>query len=146
MACGAKTVAAAAKALPLTVQSPEFMRGYAVNDNNTQIDRASALSAAEPARGAFPNEATPAAWRWILVGHLLMLTTFAGMSLVVGSLAVWYEGGAGHGRDALFATALAGLLLGAFGWLGVLRLIRFVDGEPPQSGPGLARLTHREAA
>jgi hypothetical protein len=113
-----------------------------MNGNNTQIE----LFAANPARGELSTQATPA-WRWIFVGHLLMLAAFVGMSLVVTALAVWYEGSAGHGRKELLAMGLAGGLLITLAWLALARLLRFVDGELPIGpNPGVRLLTRREAA
>jgi hypothetical protein len=102
-----------------------------MNGENEHLRHASAPDGAGPGREALP----PHAWRWIALGQLWMLAGFTGLSLVVIALLSFFHGGAGHGRDALLATALAGALLIGLAWRGVAAVLQRAESDDPR-GPG----------
>ena len=106
-----------------------------MNGEHKRVLGSAALDGIKPGREAMP----PGAWRWIAIGQLWMLAGFAGLSLVVIAVLSFFHGGAGHGRDALLATALAGALLMALAWRGVTTVLQRAEGEDP-GGPGLGTL------
>jgi hypothetical protein len=102
-----------------------------MNGENEHLRHASAPDGAGPGRVALP----PHAWRWIALGQLWMLAGFTGLSLVVIALLSFFHGGAGHGRDALLAAALAGALLIGLAWRGVAAVLQRAERDDPRA-PG----------
>jgi hypothetical protein len=85
----------------------------------------------------------PHAWLWIALGQLWMLAGFAGMSLVVIAVLSFFDGGAGHGRDELLATALAGALLMGLAWRGVAAMLQRAEDEDGRGSALGARFAPR---
>ena len=75
------------------------------------------------------------AWRWIAIGQLWMLAGFAGCRSSSSRVLSFFHDGAGHGRDALLATVLAGALLVALAWRGLAAVLQRADDEDGR-GPG----------